>query len=199
MNIGDDFPPVWITTIFWIATIVGIFSHFLGRPYSGRDKIFSEAGYLEYCVVVTATDSDPGPLRFLAPYSGSVIGNHFRDNGMPTLIICNDLSKWSGITLCCIAQQAQDSRGHKDNCCTESIRMWQLTWWRILHHHELFTLQALRHGQCISILLSCFLMKFYVLSLWQVTLVRTRFVGSFSPISLFRCLRCRFFCTVLIY
>src|SRR5688572_5230569 len=45
-------------------------------------KILSEAGALEYCIIVAATASDPAPLQFLAPYSGCAMGEYFRDNGM---------------------------------------------------------------------------------------------------------------------
>ena len=54
-------------------------------------KILSEAGALEYSVIVAATASDPAPLQFLAPYSGCAM----RDNGMHALIIFDDLSKQS--------------------------------------------------------------------------------------------------------
>jgi F-type H+-transporting ATPase subunit alpha len=58
-------------------------------------KILSEAGALEYCIIVAATASDPAPLQFLAPYSGCAMGEYFRDNGMHALIIYDDLSKQS--------------------------------------------------------------------------------------------------------
>src|SRR5579875_3218812 len=58
-------------------------------------KILSEAGALEYCIIVAATASDPAPLQFLAPYSGRAMGEYFRDNGMHALIIYDDLSKQS--------------------------------------------------------------------------------------------------------
>lgn len=58
-------------------------------------KILSDAGALEYSVIVAATASDPAPLQFLAPYSGSAMGEYFRDNGMHALIIYDDLSKQS--------------------------------------------------------------------------------------------------------
>jgi F-type H+-transporting ATPase subunit alpha len=56
-------------------------------------KILSEAGALEYSIIVAATASDPAPLQFLAPYSGCAMGEYFRDNGMHALIIYDDLSK----------------------------------------------------------------------------------------------------------
>ncbi|KAH6554695.1 hypothetical protein KP509_1Z313800 [Ceratopteris richardii] len=58
-------------------------------------KILSEAGALEYSIIVAATASDPAPLQFLAPYSGCAMGEFFRDHGMHALIIYDDLSKQS--------------------------------------------------------------------------------------------------------
>ena len=58
-------------------------------------KILSDAGAMEYSIVVAATASDPAPLQFLAPYSGCAMGEYFRDNGMHALIIYDDLSKQS--------------------------------------------------------------------------------------------------------
>lgn len=58
-------------------------------------KILSEAGALEYSIIVAATASDPAPLQFLAPYSGCAMGEYFRDNKMHALIIYDDLSKQS--------------------------------------------------------------------------------------------------------
>ncbi|WP_420549024.1 F0F1 ATP synthase subunit alpha [Curvivirga sp.] len=56
-------------------------------------KTLEAMGAMEYSVVVAATASDPAPLQFLAPYTGSAIGEYFRDNGMHSLIIHDDLSK----------------------------------------------------------------------------------------------------------
>jgi proton translocating ATP synthase F1 alpha subunit len=56
-------------------------------------NILSQAGALDYSIVVAATASDPAPLQFLAPYSGCAMGEFFRDNGMHALIIFDDLSK----------------------------------------------------------------------------------------------------------
>jgi len=42
--------------------------------------MLSDAGALEYSVIVAATASDPAPLQFLAPYSGCAMGEYFRDN-----------------------------------------------------------------------------------------------------------------------
>ena len=56
-------------------------------------KILSEAGALDYSIIVAATASDPAPLQFLAPYSGCAMGEYFRDNKMHALIVYDDLSK----------------------------------------------------------------------------------------------------------
>ena len=56
-------------------------------------KKLEETGALAYTIVVAATASEPAPLQFLAPYTGSAMGEYFRDNGMHALIIYDDLSK----------------------------------------------------------------------------------------------------------
>jgi len=50
-------------------------------------------GALDYTVIVAATASDAAPLQFLAPYSGTAIGEYFRDRGQHALIIFDDLTK----------------------------------------------------------------------------------------------------------
>ena len=56
-------------------------------------KELEERGALDYTVVVAATASEPAPLQYLAPYTGSAIAEWFRDNKMHSLIIYDDLSK----------------------------------------------------------------------------------------------------------
>jgi|TARA_B100001059_G_C17832519_1_gene585667 F-type H+-transporting ATPase subunit alpha len=56
-------------------------------------KILEDNGALEYSIIVAATASDPAPLQFLAPFSGCTMGEYFRDNGMHSLIVYDDLSK----------------------------------------------------------------------------------------------------------
>jgi F-type H+-transporting ATPase subunit alpha len=48
---------------------------------------------LKYCTIVAATASDSAPLQYLAPYSGTAMGEYFRDNGKHALIVFDDLSK----------------------------------------------------------------------------------------------------------
>lgn len=56
-------------------------------------KILEEQGAMAYTTVVIATASDPASMQFLAPYSGTAMGEYFRDNGKHALIIYDDLSK----------------------------------------------------------------------------------------------------------
>lgn len=56
-------------------------------------QTLEENDALKYSIVVAATASDAAPLQFLAPYSGAAMGEYFRDNGMHSLIIYDDLSK----------------------------------------------------------------------------------------------------------
>jgi F-type H+-transporting ATPase subunit alpha len=52
-----------------------------------------EFGAMEHTVVVSATASEPAPFLYLAPYSGTAIGEFFRDKGQHALCIYDDLSK----------------------------------------------------------------------------------------------------------
>jgi F-type H+-transporting ATPase subunit alpha len=52
-----------------------------------------KAGALEYTVVVNAPASEPSPFKYLAPYSGSAMGQHWMENGESALIVYDDLSK----------------------------------------------------------------------------------------------------------
>ncbi len=56
-------------------------------------RSLEEQGALEYSIVIAATASDPAPMQFLAPYTASAMGEHFRDNGMHALVVFDDLSK----------------------------------------------------------------------------------------------------------
>jgi F-type H+-transporting ATPase subunit alpha len=50
-------------------------------------------GALEYTVVVVAPASDPAPFKYLAPYAGCAMGQHWMENGEHALAIYDDLSK----------------------------------------------------------------------------------------------------------
>ena len=50
-------------------------------------------GALDYTVVVNAPADDPAPFKYLAPYAGCAIGQHWMENGEHALIVYDDLSK----------------------------------------------------------------------------------------------------------
>jgi F-type H+-transporting ATPase subunit alpha len=52
-----------------------------------------EYGAMEYTVVVSAPASEPAPFKYLAPYAGSAIGQHWMENGEHALVVYDDLSK----------------------------------------------------------------------------------------------------------
>lgn len=52
-----------------------------------------EAGALEYTTIVAAPASDPAGFKYLAPYTGSAVGQHWMYEGKHVLIVFDDLSK----------------------------------------------------------------------------------------------------------
>jgi F-type H+/Na+-transporting ATPase subunit alpha len=50
-------------------------------------------GAMEYTVVVAAAASDGAPFKYLAPYAGCAMGQHWMENGEHALIVYDDLSK----------------------------------------------------------------------------------------------------------
>jgi F-type H+-transporting ATPase subunit alpha len=52
-----------------------------------------EAGAMEYTTVVVASASASAPLKYLAPYAGAAMAEHFLYNGQHALCIYDDLSK----------------------------------------------------------------------------------------------------------
>jgi len=52
-----------------------------------------ERGALEYTVVVVAPASDPAPFKYLAPYAGCAMGQHWMEHGEHALVVYDDLSK----------------------------------------------------------------------------------------------------------
>ena len=52
-----------------------------------------EYGAMDYTVVVNAPASEPAPFKYLAPYSGCAMGQHWMENGEHALIVYDDLSK----------------------------------------------------------------------------------------------------------
>ena len=52
-----------------------------------------DAGALEYTTIVAAPASDPAGYKYIAPYTGSAIGQHWMYQGKHALIVFDDLSK----------------------------------------------------------------------------------------------------------
>ena len=48
---------------------------------------------MDYTVVLSATASDPAPLQYIAPYSGTALAEYFMHQGKDVLIVYDDLSK----------------------------------------------------------------------------------------------------------
>ena len=55
--------------------------------------VLESHGAMDYTVVVVAPASDPAPFKYLAPYAGCAIGQHWMDNGGHSLVVYDDLSK----------------------------------------------------------------------------------------------------------
>ena len=54
----------------------------------------TEAGAMDYTIVVSASASDPAPLQYIAPYAGAAMAEYFMyHEGRPTLVAYDDLSK----------------------------------------------------------------------------------------------------------
>jgi F-type H+-transporting ATPase subunit alpha len=50
-------------------------------------------GAMDYTVVVVAGAADPAPFKYLAPYGGCAMGQHWMEHGEHALVVYDDLSK----------------------------------------------------------------------------------------------------------
>ena len=64
-----------------------------GSTIAAVKGALEEAGAMEYTTIVAAPASDPAGFKYLAPYTGSAIGQHWMYSGKHVLIIFDDLSK----------------------------------------------------------------------------------------------------------
>jgi F-type H+/Na+-transporting ATPase subunit alpha len=64
-----------------------------GSTIAGVKGALEEAGAMEYTTIVASPASDPAGFKYLAPYTGSAIGQHWMYNSKHVLIIFDDLSK----------------------------------------------------------------------------------------------------------
>ena len=53
----------------------------------------TNAGAMDYTIVVSATASELAPMQYIAPYTGCTMGEHFMHQGKDVLVIYDDLSK----------------------------------------------------------------------------------------------------------
>ncbi|HJS96893.1 MAG TPA: F0F1 ATP synthase subunit alpha [Solirubrobacteraceae bacterium] len=59
----------------------------------GLAKTLEDAGALENTIIVMAAADEAAPIKFLAPYAGCAMGEHFLYNGEAALVVYDDLSK----------------------------------------------------------------------------------------------------------
>ncbi|TWS17790.1 F0F1 ATP synthase subunit alpha [Tsukamurella asaccharolytica] len=64
-----------------------------GSTIAGVKAALDEAGAMEYTTIVAAPASDSAGFKWLAPYTGSAIGQHWMYQGKHVLIVFDDLSK----------------------------------------------------------------------------------------------------------
>ncbi len=64
-----------------------------GSTIASVKGALEEAGAMAYTTIVAAPASDPAGFKYLAPYTGSSIGQHWMYKGQHVLIIFDDLSK----------------------------------------------------------------------------------------------------------
>ena len=64
-----------------------------GSTIASVRSVLEEHGALEYTTIVASPASDPAGFKYLSPYTGSAIGQHWMYSGKHVLIIFDDLSK----------------------------------------------------------------------------------------------------------
>ncbi|MBF4549595.1 F0F1 ATP synthase subunit alpha [Pseudoclavibacter sp. RFBJ3] len=64
-----------------------------GSTIASVKGALEDAGAMEYTTIVASPASDPAGFKYLAPYTGSAIGQHWMYEGKHVLIVFDDLSK----------------------------------------------------------------------------------------------------------
>jgi F-type H+-transporting ATPase subunit alpha len=64
-----------------------------GSTIAGIRQSLEDSGALAYTTIVAAPASDPAGFKWLAPYTGSALGQHWMYQGKHVLIVFDDLSK----------------------------------------------------------------------------------------------------------
>ena len=64
-----------------------------GTTIASVRRALEEGGAMEYTTIVASPASDPAGFKYLAPYTGSAIGQHWMYDGTHVLIVFDDLTK----------------------------------------------------------------------------------------------------------
>src|SRR6516162_10012365 len=56
-------------------------------------KVLTDAGAMDYTIVVASSAAEPASLQYIAPYAACAMGEYFRDNKMHAVTFYDDLSK----------------------------------------------------------------------------------------------------------
>jgi F-type H+-transporting ATPase subunit alpha len=75
--------------IFCIYVAIGQKSSTVAQVY----ERLKDAGAMDYTVIVTAPASEAAPIKWMAPYAGCAMGEHFMFDGQHSLVMYDDLSK----------------------------------------------------------------------------------------------------------
>ena len=59
----------------------------------GLAKMLDDAGALDSTIIVAAPADEAAPIKFMAPYAGCAMAEHFLYNGEHTLVVYDDLTK----------------------------------------------------------------------------------------------------------
>jgi F-type H+-transporting ATPase subunit alpha len=80
-NKGKDLVCVYVAIGQRMSTVVDV------------ARVLEEAGALEHTIIVAAPADEAAPIKFLAPYAGAAMAEHFLYNGKHALAIYDDLTK----------------------------------------------------------------------------------------------------------
>src|SRR5690349_2400298 len=80
-NKDQDLVSVYVAIGQRMATVVGI------------AKTLEDAGALDKCIIVAASADEAAPIKYMAPYAGCAMAEHFLYNGQHALCVYDDLTK----------------------------------------------------------------------------------------------------------
>ncbi|HVV58131.1 MAG TPA: F0F1 ATP synthase subunit alpha, partial [Gaiellaceae bacterium] len=78
---GQDMICIYVAIGQKASTVAGIYER------------LREAGAMEYTTIVTAAAHEAAPIKWMAPFAGCAMGEHFLFNGQHALVMYDDLSK----------------------------------------------------------------------------------------------------------